>query len=741
MKDRVSAKAIGQALGITKRAVNKRAGRGRWHYVFGQARGGREKLYIVSGLPEDVRLALAKAGVIDQVQAAAATGSAGAEIGLELARQRAERAEQARVAKERGLAAFHRLPRSRQAAAYARQDLVRALDDYLATPHDRTIKEAVATFCRLYNTDELQVPERVRRHIRQAAPSTLLRWRQILRDQGPAGLAPGYRNPKKGTTTMPPEQQQFIIGMIRKTPHCSASTMKMAMESRFATVPHVSTIGRFMARWKRENESLLLFCTNPDKWRNRHQFAIGDASEQVERLNQLWEFDSTPADVMLVDGRHSLIGVIDVYSRRLKLLVAKSSKATAVAALIRRAIMDWGVPEVAKTDNGSDYVSHHIVQVFQALEIEQRLCPPFTPEMKPHIERAFKTFAHSFQEIMPGYIGHNVAQRKDIESRKSFAQRLGQQDAAVEISMTAEELQRYCDRWCEAIYHQNPHRALDDRTPAEVARAWRGTEKRISDERALDILMAEPPRGGGFRTVTKDGVRVNRTTYISEGLPEPGTRVRVLLDQTDLGTIYLFGEDGTFLCVAQDPLRTGLDRAEVAAKLKARQKEIIREGAKKLKKIAREQAIEDIHEQILAHREGKTANIIELPKQAEEYTTAPLEQAGMAVAAMDARRRDEREIDEIMADGIMAVAEAETEAQPAPGRRHGAKAEKIVPIFASEMEWHDWLRQQEKPRGLSRHDHDRLTAFYATRTGRMCLELYGDLRKRFGLREEAGAGG
>ncbi len=37
-------------------------------------------------------------------------------------------------------------------------------------------------------------------------------------------------------------------------------------------------------------------------------------------------FDSTPADVMLKDGRHSIIGVIDLYSRRVKLHVSKTSQ-------------------------------------------------------------------------------------------------------------------------------------------------------------------------------------------------------------------------------------------------------------------------------------------------------------------------------------------------------------------------------------------------------------------------------
>ncbi|HHL33131.1 MAG TPA: hypothetical protein ENJ30_02060 [Desulfobulbaceae bacterium] len=728
----VNAATIGRTLGVHVRTVQIRASREKWPFTTGTTRGGAEKRFKVKALPEPVRIALARqratAGIdMDD------DFNAGLKAGKQLAKQKAREQEEDRITRERNLATFNRLTPEKQAIAYGRQDVLRARDGFLATlPKNRTKKKGTAMFCQLYNSGEIRMPERIRRIVPQVSVSTLLRWQRLLESQGPAGLAPGYCNPKKGKTSLTKKQQDFIVGMIKKQPHCSVANMEMAMEARFAKIPHNSTIRRFMGRWKRENAGLLLYCTNPDVWRNKQQFAVGDASEQVERLNQVWEFDSTPADVMLADGRHSLIGVIDVYTRRLKLLVSKTSRSTAVAALIRRALLDWGVPEIAKTDNGADYVSHHIVQVFEGLGVEQKLCPPFTPENKPHIERAFKTFAHSFMEMMPGYIGHNVAQRKDIEARKSFAQRLMKRggDEVVEINMTAEELQSYCDRWCEAIYHRNQHRKLDGKTPADVARIWSGTEKRIKDERALDILLAEAPKGDGSRVVGKSGVAVDRVNYIAEALPDPGTMVRVKLDPADLGTIFLFDEEGAFLCVAQDPMRTGLDRSETAAKLKNRQKEIIRKGAKALKKLAREQALDDIHEEVLAFREAKIANIIDLPKRSEEYSTTALEEAGKAVAALDQERRERNEIDEIMIDSLVVdKPQPKTESKPA-GKN------KVVPIFSSEMEWHDWLRNQENNNGLSRANHERLTEFYQTRSGRMCLELYGDLRVKFGLRED-----
>ncbi|MDH4317190.1 MAG: Mu transposase C-terminal domain-containing protein, partial [Desulfobulbaceae bacterium] len=476
------------------------------------------------------------------------------------------------------------------------------------------------------------------------------------------------------------------------------------------------------------NASRYLYITNPDAWKNQHMFAVGDASEQVIRLNQLWEFDSTPADVMLVDGRYNIIGVIDVFSRRLKLQVSKTSKATAVAALIRRAIIDWGVPEIAKTDNGADYVSNHIVQVFEGLEIEQQLCPPFTPEAKPHIERSFRTFSHGITTLLPGFIGHNVADRKAIEARRSFADRLMKRGDTVELTMTAEELQTLCNRWTEAMYHHNQHHGLNNQTPAQVARNYRGTERRISDERALDILLAEAPRGDGKRTVSKDGIKVENITYLSEQFDSlAGEQVRVKLDATDLGTIYLFDEDWNFLCIAHDPLRKGLNRAEEAAKLKNRQNKLMREGRKELTKLVRQQALDDIHNEILEHRERQIANIIELPKASEPYHTPALEEAGKAARAIIADQREERAMDELTADIII-----EAEPEPAPVKR---QAQKVVPIFSSAGDQYNYIKTRERTGPLTEREAQWLAEFYGTRSGRMYLELEGDLREKLGLPE------
>ena len=731
MKKTATLNELSQATGKHTSTIRRTLQKANCPFVWRRGSGGAEKHFFVNRLPDELRIILAShKAKAEEINHPGQSAKVGANAAQELIKDIAEEKERAKIAQEAGLAKHEQLPPARKAEAEARFSFLQACDSFVQATGIRPrrgakrSKKAVLQFVTEYNSARIKLDDSVTTIIGESVSySTLRRLFNNYERYGLAGLANGYHNPKKGCTTLTQEMQDLLVALICEKPHIKITALRMCMEPRFPSTPSINIIRNFVKTWKIDHAGLLLWITNPDKWRNKHQFALGDASEQVIRLNQVWEFDSTPADVMLVDGRYCLIGVIDVYSRRLKLLVSKTSRSTAVAALTRRAILDWGIPEVAKTDNGADYVSNHMIQVFSGLEVEQLLCPPFTPECKPHIERAFKTFAHSFLELMNNYIGHSVADRKDIEARHSFASRIMGKDNVVEIKMTAEELQSYCDRWCNAVYHQNKHRGLDSKTPESVARAWMHTVKKISDNRALDILLAEAPQGGS-RTVTKKGVKVGRIYHISEALPEPGTVVKVKLDSTDLGTIYLFDEDGKFICLAQDPARTGIDRAETAVKLKRKQKQLVREGQKELKRVSREQALDHITEEILSHRESKIDNIIPLPKPTEEYTTPALEEAALAVQALDQEKAVAPSTTDLVIESLK---------QPEQKK----KDNKIV-LIQTDSDRYDRLRTElkNKARKLTESEYEFLSRFYTeTSPGKTYKALEGDFRKKYGLAE------
>lgn len=62
-----------------------------------------------------------------------------------------------------------------------------------------------------------------------------------------------------------------------------------------------------------------------------------------------------------------------------------------------------------------------------------------------------RTFQSGVVELLPGYIGHDVAGRKAINARRAFADRLGERDGAVEVRLNPDEFQDIADRWCDHL--------------------------------------------------------------------------------------------------------------------------------------------------------------------------------------------------------------------------------------------------------------------------------------------------
>lgn len=651
MQSSYSAKQIAD-LGIpgipaSERGIQLKAKKEQWHAIKQPCQGGYIVKYLTSLLPGDIRMAIAAAHATKKIQTTPGRGAtAGAELATAIIKQEAEAEAQAQAAKERGLAAYHALPKGKKAIADARFEVLQAKNTFLQAASLK-VKAGTQAFCRHYQTGSLKLPECTAKIIGKTISwSTINRWQQAYDALGLAGLAPGYNNPKKGLTTVPENMCTLVQGLMVAHRNIKLSKVMDGLAARFQgqELPGESAVRRYMDNYAKTFAGILLTIANPDKARSYRQPAFGSASDHVLRLNQIWELDSTKGDVMLQGGRHCVMGCIDVYSRRLKLLVSKTSKATAVAALMRACILDWGVPEAIRTDNGSDYVSNHMERVVDGLGLGWDLCEPFQPQQKPHIERSFKTFSHGLVELLPGFVGHSVADRKDIEAARSFADRIMAKGDTAEVNMSAAEFQTLCDRWLNAIYHQNPHAGLGGKKPAEMARGWLEPIRRISDERALDCLLSEAAGNNGLRTVTKKGVQADNIWYQA---PEFGAfvdearQIRVLEDAADLGQIHCYEPDtGLFICVAVDPLRKGIDRAEMAAKGMAIYKQTYKDGAKALRKIARDTKAEGIYEEILLHRESIIANTIELPKLAMGYTTPALEQASLAAEAMAGKRKE-----------------------------------------------------------------------------------------------------
>ena len=478
-----------------------------------------------------------------------------------------------------------------------------------------------------------------------ASPKSVRRWRAAVRDRAPGDcIAALLDAPRPGRPSMlDAELTEALEALIAHFgDHLTAPHAHRTLIARYGWAPAVSTVREWIARWRAENARDLSAVTNPDRHRSHRKPAGGDAAAHIVRLNQLWELDSTPADAMCADGkRHAIVGAIDVWSRRTKLLVAPSSRAIAIALLLRRCMLDWGVPEVVRTDEGRDYTSRHVLGVLKGLELAHDPCPPYTPEAKPFIERFLGTLARDLFAFLPGFTGHDVADAAAIRARKSYAARRGEEDVVIYgCTLTAEELQARCDVWCEAVYERRPHDGLGGDTPFARAASWAGSVRRIHDERALDALLAAPA-GSGWRTVGKDGIRLNNVDYIAGPLGAiVGERVQVRHDPADLDRIHVYRADGAFICVAEDPVRTGTDRAEIAGRMKVDYSAHGREARKRARELAKLHRPERSMDDVLAHATREADRVVTLPRKGETHETPALAEAARAAKAAEVANAD-----------------------------------------------------------------------------------------------------
>lgn len=660
VKDTYTPAELAPVLSLTERAVRDRATREGWLFEKRPGRGGG-KLFPLSTLPDDVRLALASTATAATNHEAAA---------LKLREDIAARAGE--TSRQKALSTFAGLPEPRKRRAEARALIARLCDEFLATS-GLPRRRGTELFATDYNSARVAVPDWTRETVPSLCAGSIRNWQKALDREGLARLAGNQGRHRLGTGKIDgnPALAEFALGMLKTYPHTHATHLLEAMRARFGEdcLPTLRAVQRWLSGWKIKNAQLFTAVKNPDAWRNRYMAAGGDAL-QVTRLNERWEMDSTPGDLLLSDGaRHTIVGCIDVYSRRLILHVSRSSSSAAVASTLRKALLAWGVPDdEVKTDNGSDYVSRHMTGLFLGLGLRHTLCAPFQPQQKPFIERALGTFSHALMEYLPGYVGHSVAERKDIEARRSFAQRLMRQGAdPLELRMTPEELQEFCDRWTEDVYGRKPHPGLAGKSPWQVAAEWPHPVRRIEDERALDVLLLPAPGGEGLRRVTKKGIRLEGALYDHSLLGGmEGRDVLVRLDEADVGAIYVFDLDGPFVCRALCPEIAGVSRRDVALGRKRRQQVVMAEGKKMLRDAARKANTKDIAQEILDSRRAEASRMLALPRAGEGYSTPALLEAGLAARATDAPPPLPREQEERLDAQVAALVVEMRRPAPAP---------------------------------------------------------------------------
>lgn len=679
----LTAKQIAQQLNIADRTVRIRAKRESWPCEMRPGRGGQTAHYLMAGLPTDIQAKLQS-----NTSPSTAAGQAAAQADKTLVKIQAQQQTNQR---QDSLKSFAAITGEGKARAEANLRIIKAAQAHYQSS-GLSKKAAQREFATLYNNQQLGLPDSTYAQRKTISRPTLCRLEKLYKEQGIAALAGNYGNRKNsGLINSNPDMQAYCVALVNEYPHIKPARIHELLEMRFAeqTIPDMRTCQRWLTQWKAENAEVFQSLSDPSGWQNKYMAAFGNAEAGIERINQLWEFDSTPADLLLTDGRFSIVGVIDVFTRRVKMVLTLTATSESVATVLRSAILDWGVPEMARTDNGKDYVSQQIGAAFDGLEIEQDVTNPYSGWEKSFIERFFRTFSHGMAEQLAGFIGHNVAERKAIQQRLPFAKQLmekrakGEERVGIDVQLSSTQLQEYIDKWVDGYYHHKPHSGLGC-TPFEKLTNNRHKTRILSDERLLDIMLAPLPSQKGFRTVSKTGISVSGADYIHAELGSMvGQRVFCRYNPNDISEIYVFNPiDNEFICKAVNPELAGEDITfHHAQEAKKAQRRALSAQRKSIREASKMHDVSDEARKYIDYKYQQNKALTGLPSPFEPLQTQSTEAAKSAISNQ-ATQRSQQQLDDLEKRRLELQQIEEAAAKPA------------APVFSSEHQKARYLSER-----------------------------------------------
>lgn len=369
-----------------------------------------------------------------------------------------------------------------------------------------------------------------------------------------------------------PEVADSVVAILMRQKIAATRVMELLQTLFGDNLPSARALRRFILKVEREKPALLASVRDPDLYKSKYRISLGRADADVSRANQVWELDTTKADVMTKGGRVMILGCIDRWSRRAMFMVAPSESAQSVRRLLVRTMRAWGVqPERIVVDNGSGYKNETIKSALEHLDIDLEFCLPGTPEKKPFVERVFGTFTRERSEMLPGYSGHNVSDAQRL--RGAAKKKTGRAEILAQID--GEQLQVILDNWVDGVYNQRTHSSIK---MAPITK-WLSSPEPSRAAPSEDALKVALSVLVGTVTVGKRGIRWKHGRYwATELLPYVGRPVLIRRDEDDLGALFVLDQDRRFICTAINVSRSGFTEQQFASAAHEQQKKYMKEA-------------------------------------------------------------------------------------------------------------------------------------------------------------------
>ncbi|AOJ16665.1 Mu transposase C-terminal domain-containing protein [Burkholderia vietnamiensis] len=316
--------------------------------------------------------------------------------------------------------------------------------------------------------------------------------------------------------------------------------------SRATLYRHVETLNSYLVTAAREGRTGALKKYRPVFRRLK-----------TKRINERWEIDHTPVDLMCVCERTRMVVVrpvltviIDAHTRMVMgfHIGARSPGQEEVGWAMRMAMLskrdllnrlglghlEWlarGVAEMVVGDNAWEFHGSAMRAGCDELGISLVYCPKQAPWFKGRVERFMRTISEQLFHTIPGTTWSNTTDRGEYPSEKLAC-------------VSLDELTAPVVRWIVECYQHAPHRGLKNKTPFQV---WQESARLTpiympADPNQLSIAFSDDV----MRPITNSGVTFDHLSYNSSALqllrhsiPEDEkVRVRYFNEQTDHIFVY-----------------------------------------------------------------------------------------------------------------------------------------------------------------------------------------------------------
>lgn len=247
----LSARALGEILDRGERAIRKRAQALGWSSIDVKVKGQAQKQFAISDLPdEDRKRVYVHFGILEPELADYLVGKENPKVIAAASRE------------------FDRATEGQRELVRARMEILRAWKEF-RKPHKDRLRKGDDRFVEQYARREVVgLDPQVYKRVKKVSRSTLHEWQQRVQKDGIAGLISDKRH-KLGKTSIPVEQQQFILGTAAHNPRWNGKRIATSLKAKFGNqAASPWAVGRFLAAKRALEPALFTFLDSPDKYKS-----------------------------------------------------------------------------------------------------------------------------------------------------------------------------------------------------------------------------------------------------------------------------------------------------------------------------------------------------------------------------------------------------------------------------------------------------------------------------------------